>query len=285
MLSVILINYNDCAMTLNVLSCLGKERQEVALEIIVVENTDNPAQRLPEPMDGVFVLRNVENNGFGHACNLGAAAAKGEWLLFLNNDTVLEPGALKLVLEFAKQQPQCGAVGICTLLPDGSLDHGCKRGFPTPMASLFYFTHMDRLFPKNRAIGAYRQTFVPIDAVAPVDAVSGAFLLLRKSLFLEIGGFDEQFFMYGEDLDLCYRIAEAGYQSYYFGKAGMTHFKGQSGLSQRSPKVVAAFYEAMHIFYQKHYQQKYGPLCGWLVHHGIDLKHALTKRNQRGAQG
>lgn len=276
-LSIVIINFNTRALTEQTVRSVFDSTKEVVYEIILVDNSTKPEEKMPEPEDSrVILLTDVENKGFGNACNLGAAKARGEYVLFLNSDTIIHDGALDRCMDYLRSNPGVGGLGIHTLLRDGTLDHGCRRGFPTPMASLYYFTGMDRRHPESRKYGAYRQTFLDENETSDTDCVSGAFLMMPRAVFEQLGGFDERFFMYGEDVDLCYRIKEAGFRVVYFAGASMTHLKGSSGLHTKSKTVIYHFHHAMTLFYDKHYKKKYNFLVTWLVHLGVWLKYRLT---------
>ncbi|MFU0831506.1 MAG: dTDP-Rha:alpha-D-GlcNAc-pyrophosphate polyprenol, alpha-3-L-rhamnosyltransferase [Oscillospiraceae bacterium] len=275
-LSVIMINYNTKELTAQAVASIFDCSPALDFEIIIVDNSSDSTQQYDLTRDGVRVFNHVDNNGFGNACNIGAANARGKYLLFLNSDTIMHQGTLEQCVAYLKAHPQVGVLGERTLLKDGTLDHACKRGFPTPSASFYYFTGLDKKFPHSRKIGAYRQTFLDERSVGEVDSVAGSFLMMPAKLFKEIGGFDESFFMYGEDLDLCYRVKEKGYQVIYYGKVSITHLKGQSGLHTKSPKVLYHFYNAMKLFYRKHYKKKYGPFVGAVVYSAIEVKYIIS---------
>ncbi len=275
-LSIILINYNTRRLTKQTVASALQTVKKADFEIVVVDNSSD-AQQVYESSDArVRVFAGVANRGFSHACNYGAARSRGAYLLFLNSDTILRERTVDEALSYLKEHEEVGVLGVRQLRPDGSLDHGCKRGFPTPMAAFCYFAGLDRLFPRSRRFGAYRQTFIHEEDVAQVDCVSGAFMLLSRAVFDGVGGFDEDYFMYSEDVDLCYRVRKQGYPIVYYGKVWFTHVKGQSGID--NPQVLWYFYQSMRIFYDKHYKKKYSALTGFLVHRAIDLKYWLAKR-------
>lgn len=276
-----MINYNARDLTANAVESIFLAAPAVRFEIIVVENGTKTEERYQSEHPNVIVLRDIENKGFGHACNVGAQHAKGEFLLFLNNDTLMHPQTLDLCVEYLKEHQDVGALSARTLLRDGTLDHGCKRGFPTPMASLYYFAGMDKRYPESRKYGVYRQTFVPEDSISEVDAGTGAFLMMPNTIFQKVNGFDEQFFMYAEDIDLCYRVKELGYKIVYYGKASLTHLKGQSGLHTKSKQSIFYFYDSMWLFYKKHYVKKYPFFVTWAVWLGIHMKYRLTLWKRR----
>lgn len=277
-LSIIIVNFNTAALCRAALDAVRRTTRQVDWEAVVVDNSTDPAQLYADSDPRVRVLGGVENHGFGHACNLGLRQAQGRYVLFLNSDTQVGEGALDRSVAYLQAHPQVGALGIRTLLPDGSFDHGCKRGFPTPANALWYFLGMDRRHPHSRRFGGYRLTYLPQEETNLVDAVSGAFLLAPLPLLRELGGFDETFFMYGEDLDLCYRIKALGYQVVYYAGAQMVHYKGQSGLCSQNPVVIRHFYRAMTLFYEKHYQKKYPFFVGWAVHFAVWGKQRLALR-------
>lgn len=275
-LSIVMINYNTPKLTEQAISSIFSCRQDLEFEIVLVDNSVDPEQRYSVERAGVTVLGGVENRGFGNACNIGARYASGKYLLFLNSDTLMHPGTLKQCVAYLSSHPQAGALGARTLLQTGTLDHACKRGFPTPSAAFYYFTGLDRLRPANRKLGAYRATWLEETAVGEVDSVAGSFLMMPKDVFERTGGFDETFFMYGEDLDLCFRIKELGYRVVYYGKASITHLKGQSGLHTQSKTVAFHFYHAMELFYRKHYLQTYPAAVNAIILSAIRLKYHIA---------
>lgn len=275
-LSIITINYNAKGLTDQTVRSISDCAPQISYEIIVVDNSNDVLEEYDGVNDKLTVLSRVKNKGFGNACNIGVANSRGKYILFLNNDTIMHKGTLETCLRYMQQHSNVGALGARTLLSDGSLDHACKRGFPTPMSSLYYFCGMDKRYSKSKKYGAYRQTFIENDSISEVDSVAGSFLMMPRFVFDKLGGFDEDFFMYGEDLDLCYRVKMLGYSVIYYGKASITHLKGQSGLHTKSQKVIHHFYNAMLIFYRKHYVDKYSVLVTALVCCGIKIKCSLT---------
>ncbi|EEG32209.1 glycosyltransferase, group 2 family protein [[Clostridium] methylpentosum DSM 5476] len=287
-LSVVIINHNTRELTHQTVQAVLETTHRIQYEIIIVDNSTDPQQQYELSHEKVFILSGVENKGFGNACNLGVQRSCGRYILFLNSDTVVGERALDDSVAYLDAHSDTAVVGIRTLLEDGSLDHGCKRGFPTPMSALYYFLGMDKRHPESPKYGAYRQTFLDEHQTSEVDSVSGAFLMISKSVFDQIGGFDEDYFMYGEDLDLCYRVKMLGYKVVYYADVSMTHFKGQSGLNT-NPTVIYHFYNAMILFYDKHYKGKYNILVTGLIHLAVKAKYALAvsqaKRRNKQADG
>lgn len=274
-LSIIIVNYNTKELTSQTINSIIDNTQGINYEIIVVDNSSDKSQLYNSMNDDIRIYQ-VENHGFGHGCNSGARQATGKYLLFLNSDTLIHGDSLAKCVAYLNESDKVGVLGARVLLEDGILDHGCKRGFPTPGAAFYYYLGLDKIYPQSRKYGAYRQTFLNEYEINEVDSVSGAFLIMPKYLFDEVNGFDEEFFMYGEDLDLCYRIKEKGYKVIYFPGAVITHLKGQSGLHTSSKIVIYHFYNAMIIFYNKHYKYNYNILVTVLVYLAIKLKYMLT---------
>lgn len=282
-LSIIIVNYNTKKLTENCINSVINSTKEIDYEIIVVDNSSDYEQVYESnelQMDKVIVFPNMPNNGFGAACNFGASKSKGDYLLFLNSDTLVEKGTIDKCFKYLKDHVDIGILGVKMLLKDGTLDHGCKRGFPTPSSSLYYFLGLDKKHPESKKYGAYRQTFIDENKTSFVDAVSGAFMMLPKKVYEMASGFDEDYFMYGEDIDLCYRVKNMGYSVVYFADAVIIHLKGQSGLNNKSPKVIYHFYNAMTLFYNKHYKNKYSLFTNIAVYTGIKLKYFISMRGK-----
>lgn len=275
-LSIIIVNYNTRDLTNQTIDSIINYTENIDYEIIVVDNSSDKNQQCKYKDERVIILLNVENHGFGHACNVGTKEAKGRFILFLNSDTLIHDNSLMKCIQYMNNDCNTGVLGARILLRDGTLDHGCKRGFPTPSAAFYYYAGFDKRHPISRKFGAYRQTFLCETETNEVDSVSGAFLMISKALFENVNCFDETFFMYGEDLDLCYRVKEKGYKVMYYPEAVITHLKGQSGLHKSSKTVIYHFYNAMLLFYKKHYIDKYNFIITILVYSAVKFKYWLT---------
>ena len=197
-------------------------------------------------------------------------------VLFLNPDTVLPKDALQVTVDFLETHPQAGIVGPKVVKPDGSLDLACRRSFPTPVSSLFKLSGLSKLLPKSKLAARYNLTYLSDDQTAEVDSVMGAYMLVRAQALSQAGLFDELFFMYGEDLDLAFRIKARGWRVYYYPAVEVLHHKGASSRKQ-SERSIREFYRAMHIFYQKHYAGQYNVLVNAVVNLGIRLRGALAQ--------
>ncbi len=196
-------------------------------------------------------------------------------VLFLNPDTVLPPDALDETVSFVEQHPEAGIVGPKVVKPDGSLDLACRRSFPTPASSLFKLTGLSKLFPHSKLLARYNLTYLSDDQLAEVDSVMGAYMLVRGAALEEAGLFDERFFMYGEDLDLAFRIKERGWKVYYYPAVRVLHYKGASSRKQ-SNRSIREFYRAMHVFYRKHYAATHSGLINAVVTIGIALRGSVA---------
>lgn len=273
-LSIVIINFNTKKLTAQCIESISASTH-CDYEIIVVDNSTKQEEKYSSDNPKVRII-NTENHGFGHACNIGMKASEADFFLMLNSDTIVHDGAIDVCLEYMKSHADVGAVGCKTLLADGTLDHNCKRGLPTPSASFFYLMGLDKIFPKNPKVARYHATFIDENSISEVEVLSGSFMMLRRETLGQAGMFDEEFFMYGEDMDLCYRIGQAGWKLIYHPGGSITHLKGQSGLSSSSPFVVEQFYRSMKIFYRKNFKEKYNFLVTAFVYLGINLKMALA---------
>jgi len=197
--------------------------------------------------------------------------------MLLNNDTVVEPDALGVLIDYLESHPTVGAVGPKLLLLDGSLDLACRRSFPTPAVSFYRMIGLSRLFPRSPRFGRYNLTYLDPDRETDVDALVGAAMMVRLDVVREVGLLDESFFMYGEDLDWCYRIKSYGWRIVYEPRAVIHHHK-RAASTRRAIPSIRAFYDAMRIFHRKHYAQQTLEPVNWLIEAGITIKEwwALT---------
>ena len=271
-LSIIIINHNTRTLTAQAIQSIQDTHPQITYEIIVVDNSTIPEEQYSTAESIVTVLHNVENNGFAHGCNTGANVAKGEYLLFLNSDTIMQHNTLDESVQYMRTHNNIGALGVQVVLSDGNLDHACKRGFPTPWNALCYFSHLDRLFPKVPLFNGYRLNHLNRAETHTVDSITGAYMMMPASLYRELGGFDETYFMYGEDIDLCWRVKAAGYDVVYYAPVTCLHLKGQSGRASKNALVQYHFYNAMLIFYDRYYVGKYPKLLTGAIKWAIRKK-------------
>lgn len=275
-LSIVIVNHNTKKLTEQTIKSVFETTNNISYEIIVADNSSDPLQVLDICDERVKIIKNVENKGFGNACNIGTKIAIGKYILYLNSDTIMKPQTLEKAVNYMEEHIQTGCLGIKTFLADGTFDHGCKRGFPTPFNSLCYVLKLDKLFPDNKKFGGYTLSYLPIDKTNEVDSVSGAFMLIPRTVLNKVGLFDESIFMYAEDIDLCYRIKERGYKVVYYADVSMIHLKGQSGLHTKNKAVIYHFHRGIKIFYDKYYKDKHNILVTFLMHSAINMRYAIT---------
>lgn len=280
-LSAVIVNFNTKELCAQAVKAVFDTCGELRCEVIVCDNSSVEDEVFSSADERVRVFKGLPNRGFGAASNFGAKRAKGDYILFLNSDTILKNEALSKAVEFMRRRSDVGCLGIRTVLPDGSFDHGCKRGFPTPFRAFCYFSGLDRLFPKSKRIGGYRMTYISKFETAQVECVSGAFMLMPKEVFLKTGGFDENIFMHGEDIDLCRRIELLGLKVMYKGDIHMVHLKGKSGLYTKKEDSIKNFYSGITYVYDKYYNDKHGKAGVLFFHAAIGLKCAVTLLRHR----
>lgn len=253
--SVIIIAYNSRDFIPACLASVREALQGISSEVIVLDNgSPQPLMNdVKEMFPEVIWLESKENLGFGKGCNLAAKYATKSHLFFINPDTIVSKTAFSKTLDYITQKPQAGLVGCRILNEDGTLQWACRRSFPSPLAAIFKTIGLATLFPKSRFFASYNMTYLDPDQETEVDAISGSFFCISTKLYKELGGFDESFFMYGEDLDLCFRAKKMGYKNFYFPETSILHFRGQSSKTRRF-KSYLDFYNAMIIFNRKHKQ-------------------------------
>ncbi len=249
-------------------SCLDSGLAEVQLTVVDNASDDGTADLVGENFPLVRVLRLERNLGFGAANNLAARGLPGQALLLLNPDAVLVADAAAVMLRALTDNPRRGAISPRIDRPDGTLDAACRRSFPTPLTALWRLGGLSRLRPESSHFGAYNLTHLPVDRATEVDSGSGACLLIRREVWDQLGGFDRRFFMYGEDLDLCWRMRELGFTVWYEPSARVVHRKGQSSRQVALPMLVA-FHRSMWRFYRLHYLRGRNALWSPLVALGI----------------
>ena len=266
--SIIIVAYNSCDFLPACLKSVRDACEGVDSQIIVLDNGSSEPI-LPEIkkfFPDVLWLDSEENLGFGKGCNFAEKQATKPYLFFINPDTVVSRDSFTKVLDFMADHPESGTVGCRILNEDGSIQWACRRSFPTIVSAVSKTIGLATLFPKNKILARYNMTYADPDEVTEVDAISGSFFCMRRDLYEKLGGFDEDFFMYGEDLDLCFRAKVAGCKNYYTPSTNILHFKGQSCRTRRWNSYLD-FYKAMLIFVKKHKDLYFVP--NFLVSFGI----------------
>ena len=269
-LSVIIVNYNVKELLEQCINSIITSGKNLKIEIIVVDNNsfDGSVEYLKAKFPDQPTLKfisNTTNVGFAKANNIGVKDSAGKYVLILNPDTVLQEDTLEKCISFYENGKDMGALTCKLLLPNGRLDLACRRSFPTPSVALYRMLGLSKLFPGSKTFGKYNLTYLDEDKTYEVDAIVGAFMLIKRDIYDKVGGFDEDYFMYGEDLDLCYRIKKAGYKIFYFSDTSIIHYKGES-TKKSSISYVNNFYGAMQIFVKKNMHANF-----WLINLMIDL--------------
>jgi len=270
LVSIVIVNFKVADYLKRTLLSLREAELYSRAEVIVVDNAshDDSKSLITSEFPEVTWVGLKNNIGFGKACNVGARGSHGEFLLFLNPDTLISKDTLTVCVNFFRSHPDAGIVGPKILNADGTLQASCRRSFPSPVVAFYRFAGLSKLFPKSKRFGRYNLTYLDPDKLSEVDAVSGSFMFMPAPLFSEITGFDEGFFMYGEDLDLCCRVREKGRKVWYNPATKIIHFKGKSAAKQ-TWKSRKAFYEAMMIFSRKYKHTHTSFFPGWLIFVGI----------------
>ena len=257
-LSIIIVNYNVKEFLQNLLHSIDKALQNLSSEIIVVDNAsdDGSIEWIKSKFPSVKLIENKTNLGFGKANNQALKIAEGKYLLLINPDAIVSEDTFTKMIHFLEGQKDAGLAGCKILNPDGSLQLACRRSFPGPWTSFCKVTGLSNFFPNSKMFARYNLTYLNENQTYEVDAISGSFMMLKRVVYEKLGGFDEQFFMYGEDLDLCYRVQKAGYKVFYVHTTQVIHYKGES-TKRSSMDETKIFYNAMHLFVKKHFSSSF----------------------------
>ncbi len=283
-LSVIIVNYNvkyfleQCLYSAGLASRVFKESfGSDSVEIIVVDNASNDrsVELVAEKYPNVRLIENKTNVGFSKANNQGIKESAGDYILLLNPDTVVSEDTFVKVVEFMDSHPEAGGLGVKMIDGTGRFLPESKRGFPSPEAAFYKLFGLSSLFPKSKRFSKYRLGYLDKDEINQVDVLSGAFMLLRKKTLDVSGLLDEDFFMYGEDIDLSYRIIKAGFKNYYFPETKIIHYKGES-TKKGSLNYVYMFYNAMIIFAKKHFTSKNAGMYTYIIKSAIWLRAVVS---------
>ena len=273
-LSIIIVNYNVTRLLRNCLNSIQQYVSDVDYEVIVMDNQspDSSWKILIDEFPTVKFIENTANEGFAKANNKAAKLATGEYILLLNPDTEFEGNMMKEILDFTDLQSNFGCLGVRLHDLEGKFLPESKRSVPSVYNS---FEKLFTPFPskKKSKKGYYRNDIEETD-IAEVDVITGAFLLMKRNLYLEINGLDETYFMYGEDIDLCYTLIRKGYKNWYFGKSSVLHIKGESTVKDK--KYLENFYGAMQIFIRKYYK-KQNPVQYQFLKLGLKVRHFIAK--------
>ncbi len=286
-LSIVILNYNaKNFVTQCIQSIENSKKNGYIWDIFVVDNASSDGsvealQKYHVSSIKYQVIENKENFGFSKGNNVAVPYVKGRYILFLNPDTIVNPNTLSFMTRFMDKHPQVGAATCKLKSPDGGLDEAAHRGFPTPWNAFCHFFGLERLFPKLRLFSGYTMGYLPRITTHEIDALSGAFMIVRREAGEKVGWWDEDYFWYGEDIDFCFRLKKAGWKIMYVPTVSILHYRGvSSGIKKHTKEVsvatkeirkmaTRASIEAMRIFYKKHYVGRYPTPILWLVGMGI----------------
>lgn len=274
--SIVIVNWKTPVLLARCLDSIKDDPQHRSFEIHVVDNfsQDDSVAMLKRDYPYVELIENSDNLGFSKACNQVIPHARGEYILLLNPDTVVPQGAITALADFMDANPDCGCAGPKVLNPDGTLQLACRRAFPSVQASFFRLTYLSRLFPNHKLFSKYNLTYLDPEAVAEVDALSGSCMMARKTVVEKIGLLDEDIFMFGEDIDWCWRMKQAGHKVLYFPGASVYHIHGASS-RLRPIGATVNLHKGMEVFYRKHMAQKYWAPFNLLVYAAIWARAAM----------
>jgi len=290
-LSIIIVSYNAKEFLKGCIESIYKTTKNIQFEIIVSDNnsTDGTVDMLKKLKTENFqLIENKNNLGFSKANNVGVKKASGRYLLFLNPDTVVHENTLEGMVEFMDEYHEAGAATCKLVMPNGQIDDASHRGSPTPWNALAHFSGLSKLFGKTKLFGGYNLDYLNLNEMHEIEALAGAFMLVRRKAGEEVGWWDEDYFFYGEDLDFCYMLKEYGWKIYYVPQYSVLHYKGVSGGIKKVSKDITTAdeetktrsqrerFRAMRLLYKKHYEDKYPWFLTRLVYLGISLKQFIS---------
>lgn len=290
-LSIIIVSFNTKDFVKKCIrSIYNSDLNRRKFEIILVDNasSDGTVEEIEKTFPQVAIIKNDGNYGFSKANNVGIRKSKGQFLLFLNPDTEVNKDTLPYMISFMKKRKDIGASTCFVRLPTGKLDDGAHRGFPTPWNSFSYLSGLSKIFPKSRLFSGYKMGWLDLTKEHEVDSIVGAFMIVRREAGDEIRWWDEDYFFYGEDIDFCYRLREKGWKIYFVPYVSVLHYKGVSGgIKRQSSKISTADlqtrmiatnarFNAMRIFYKKHYEKKYPLILNLLILSVIELRRKIA---------
>ena len=274
-ISVIIVNYNVRDFLSNALTSLFRALEGLTSEVFVVDNAsdDGSVELIKKEFPQVQLIANRGNAGFAKANNQALARSTGRYILLINPDTLVQEDTVRVLMEYFNGNNIAGMAGCKILNPDGTLQLACRRSFPTPWNAFTKTFGLSSLFPHSKLFARYNLTYLDPDVTVEVDAVSGSFMMIRREVYEKIGGLDEKFFMYGEDLDWCYRVQQAGWKVMYVPATSIIHYKGES--TKRSDiDELKIFYNAMRLFVRKHHAGS--PFFEWFIYSGIFFRRFLA---------
>jgi hypothetical protein len=275
--SVIIVSYNVKQYVNHCIETVLRSDFIGEIEIIVIDNNsfDETSQLIQQNFSEIKLIENHKNIGFGKAVNHASEIAIGEYLFILNPDTIIQENTISTFVNYLSTHSEVGMIGPKIINPDGTLQPTCKRSFPTLSVALPKLLGLSNIFPKTKWAGKYNLTYLDPNKTHSVDAISGSCMFIRKTLFHKIGGFDEQFFLFGEDLDLCYRLKQKEHEIHYVPSTQILHYKGES-VKFAPYDSINAFYKAMILFYKKHFSKNQNILFRFGIQLGIQFHKIIS---------
>jgi N-acetylglucosaminyl-diphospho-decaprenol L-rhamnosyltransferase len=287
-LSIVVVHYETPDELSACLESVRAATRSVDAEVFVVDNASTAfdAEAVHAILPQAVVLAGTTNEGFAKGANRALRQAGGRYVLLLNPDTIVKPDSLRLMVDYMEAHPDVGCSTARLVMEDGRLDLACRRSFPTPRRAFYRLTMLSKLFPRSRRFAQYNLTYLDEHQEAEIDSPCGAFMMVRSEVVQKVGLLDEAYFMYGEDLDWAYRIKQAGWRVMYTPITTVTHIKRASSRRSRT-RTIRAFYDAMRIFFRRHYEQDYPRPVAWLTYAGINMREvvelAFARISNRGA--
>jgi len=283
--SILIVSYNVKQYIIHCIDSIKKSDYEGEIEIIVIDNNsfDGSLDAIKSKMKNVVCIQNDENIGFGKAVNQAAKIATGEYYLVLNPDTIIEESTISTFVNYLGENSIVGVAGPKIVNSDGSLQKGSKRSFPTIGVALPKLLGLDKLFPNSKWAGRYNLNYLDPDEIHKVDAISGSCMFIRSGLYNKIRGFDERFFMFGEDLDLCYQVYQQGFYVHYLPATHIMHYQGES-VKSAPYDSLNAFYQAMILFSEKHFSKSRNILTKFVIRSGIFFRKIISIINEKRSQ-
>ncbi len=276
-ITIIIVNYNVKEFLANCLRSVENASRGLNTECIVVDNAskDGSLEFLKNRFKDVRYIENSENYGFGKANNQAIREAKGKYTLLLNPDTLLQEDTLRVLIRHMDENSDCGACGCKIVNPDGTFAPESRRTVPTISTALFKASGLTALFPESRLFGRYYESWKNENEPGEIEVLSGSFMFFRSSALKEAGGFDERFFMYAEDIDLCYRVRKNGWRIDYVPETSIIHYKGESS-KQNNMQYVRHFNRSLYLFFEKHYSSRYSSFFRLMVFIAIFIRSIVS---------
>ncbi|MCX7995856.1 MAG: glycosyltransferase [candidate division WOR-3 bacterium] len=272
-ISIVIVNYNVKHFLEQCLMAIEKAKHNLNIEIFVVDNAsvDGSQAMIKKKFPNVLLIENSKNLGFARANNQALKIARGRYVLIINPDTLIQEDTLLTLKNILDENPGISAIGCKLINPDGSFQIASRRSIPTPWVAFTKIVGLSRIFPKSKIFGKYNMTYISPDVECEVDVLSGSLMMVRAEMLKKVGYFDEDYFMYGEDIDLCYRIKKAGGKIYYTPRTKAIHYKGES-TRKGEFSYITNFYSSMLIFIDKHFKDHYSILVKIILKLGIYLR-------------